>query len=189
MRVTRGLPLLLLTVLLTPGADAGESERASIEFHGRSYTYEFSAVLDAPRDAVHAVVTDYDHLERVNDSITDSHVIERYGDGALKRLLALKECILMFCFDITFVEDLVESADGIRTTIIPAESTFRDGHAEWRLEALGKDRTRMRIRATQTPDFWIPPLLGPLVLKRVFLREIRETSANIERLARASAAG
>jgi hypothetical protein len=188
VRLERAALALLQAALVLPlVAVAGDDERAHIEFHGQTYSYEFSAVLAAPRDAVHTVVTDYERLERVNDSITDSRVIERHDDGSLKRLLALRECVLMFCFDITFVEDLVETADGIRTTVIPAESTFRDGHAEWQLEAIDGTRTRMRIRATQTPDFWIPPVLGPLVLKRVFLREVRETSANIERLARAAA--
>ncbi|MGE0482516.1 MAG: SRPBCC family protein [Gammaproteobacteria bacterium] len=190
MRVRRaGRSLLLVSALSPLAATAGDDERAYIEFHGQTYTYEFSAVLAAPRDAVHTVVTDYEQLERVNDSITDSRVLERHDDGALKRLLALRECVLMFCFDIVFVEDLVETDDSIRTTIIPAESTFRGGHAEWQLEAVDDARTRMRIRATQTPDFWIPPVLGPLVLKRVFLREVRETSGNIERLARAAVAG
>jgi hypothetical protein len=132
------------------------------------------------------VVTDYDDIHRVNDSITESRVLERHGPDRLKRLLALRQCVLVFCFDIRFVEEISIDDERIETTIVPAESTFREGTAVWRLEALDGGRTRITVTAMQTPDFWIPPVLGPMLLKRVFLREIAETCANIERLALAA---
>ena len=51
----------------------------------------------------------------------------------------------------------------------------------WRLEPLDETTTRISVEANQTPDFWIPPVIGPLVFKRAFVREVRETGRNIER--------
>lgn len=181
---------LLAAAVMTP-ASAFDDEQAAVTFHGKTYAYHFSAMLDAPLAAVRAVVTDYDRLGRLNDSITDSRVLERDGPHALRRLLALRHCLLLFCFDMRFVEDVRiedhERLTVVNTTVVPAASSFEDGVAEWRLEAVGPARTRMTLRATQTPDFWIPPLIGPLLLERVFVREVRETTDNIERLAAATA--
>ena len=138
-------------------------------------------------DAVHAVVTDYDRMQRINDDIVASRVLARYDNGELKRLLKLRHCILMFCFDMDFVERVRESAGHITTTIVPEESTFFDGTAHWQLETLPGGYTRVSVSARQSPRFWIPPLLGPIILKRVFMREVAETCATIERIVNAGA--
>ena len=134
---------------------------------------------------MHAVVTDFEHMKRVNDDIVESRVLTRYENGELKRLLKLRHCILLFCFDMDFVERVRESPGHITTTIVPEESTFVDGTANWQIEALDDGHTRISVSARQTPRFWIPPVLGPIVLKRVFMSEVAETCANIERIVNA----
>jgi hypothetical protein len=45
----------------------------------------------------------------------------------------------------------------------------------------------MVMEADQEPDFWIPPVLGPLILKHTFTSEVQETLMKIEQLANAAA--
>ena len=164
---------------------AAETERAEISFEGHTYQYVFIARMKGDIDAVHAVVTDYDRMQRINDDIIASRVLARYDNGELKRLLKLRHCILVFCFDMDFVERVRESPGHITTTMVPEESTFLDGTAHWQLEALPGGYTRVSVSARQTPRFWIPPVLGPIILKRVFMQEVAETCANIERIVKA----
>jgi len=175
-------------VLLSATATAVETERAEIEFDRGTYSYTFIFVIDGATDAVRAVVTDYDRLHRINSHIVESRVIEHYDAHSLKRLLRLRRCILLFCFDLNFVETVEETPEKIVTTIVPEESTFEDGVAEWRIETVEGMRTRMSVSARQTPTFWIPPVIGPFILKRVMLKEVRETCANIERIIQSEAA-
>ncbi len=186
-RAARARHLALIAALAAgaPGAGAAELERAEIGFEGSTYHYTFVALLEGGGDAVHGVVTDYERLARINDDITASRVLERYPDGSFKRLLRLKSCVIGICFDLDFVERVTVSADAITTTIVPGEGNFRDGTAEWRIEPVGQGQTRMTVVATQTPKFWIPPVIGPWVLRRVFLREVQETCEKIEQLAAA----
>lgn len=94
----------------------------------------------------------------------------------------LNHCVLVFCFDLYFVENVEELGDGtITTTVIPAESNFRAGYSTWRIDAISATVTRISVEAEQQPDFWIPPLIGPLVFKRAFMKEVRETGIKIER--------
>lgn len=175
----------LLSLLLCLPLHAADTERAEISFQGRTYQYTFVARLKANAQDVHAVVTDFEHMKRVNDDIVESRVLHRYDNGELKRLLKLRHCILVFCFDMDFVERVKESPGHLTTTMVPEESTFVDGTANWQIEALGDDSTRISVSARQTPRFWIPPVLGPLILKKVFMSEVAETCANIERIANA----
>ena len=182
-KLLRAIALLIL--LLCPLLEAAVTERAEISFEGDTYQYTFIARLKGDAEDVHSIVTDYDHMKRINDDIVESRVLHRYENGELKRLLMLRHCILLFCFDMDFVERVHESAGHITTTMVPEESTFSDGTANWRIEALADGYTRVSVSARQTPRFWIPPVLGPLVLKRVFMKEVAETCANIERIVNA----
>jgi hypothetical protein len=97
----------------------------------------------------------------------------------------LNHCVLVFCFDLVFVENVEMFDDGtITTTVIPAESNFRRGVAKWKVESLSAQSTRISVEAEQEPDFWIPPVIGPMIFKRAFMKEVRETASNIEREAR-----
>jgi hypothetical protein len=164
---------------------AGEVERADISFTGSTYHYAFDLKVHAPFEAVRKVITDYDHLERINDSVIQSEVIERYDERRLRRRLWLNQCVLMFCFDLYFMEEVESFDDGsIVTTVVPDGSNFRRGVSIWRVEKISDDETRIKVEAEQEPSFWIPPVIGPLVFKRTFIKEVRNTAANIEREAR-----
>lgn len=178
---------LLLVLLVATGVHASQTERAELSFSGSTYNYTFVAVVNGDAEMIRAVVTDYDQMQRLNDDVVESRVIERYSASELKRLLRVKQCILFFCFDITFVEHVTETAERIITTIVPQESTFSEGEASWLIEPIAGNRTRITVNAIQTPEFWIPPVLGPLILKREFLSEVAETCANIERIVQAMA--
>lgn len=187
---SRGTAGLLLGILLTlcDAALAAVTEKADLSFSGATYSYTFVAVVEGSAADVHAIATDYEHTAQLNDDVVESRVLAREGEHELTRLLRLEQCILLVCFDLIFVETVTETADRIITTIVPGASTFTEGSAAWHIEAVDATHTRITVSAIQTPNFWIPPVLGPLVLKRVFLKEVAETCASIERLARERAA-
>ncbi len=166
-------------------ACASTIESADIRFMGRSYHYRFSALVDAPAAAVRDIVTDYERLSRINNDIVLSRVLVRYDDTSLKRQLLMKHCVLVFCFDIDFIErvDFLSNGD-ISTTIVEGEGNFRRGQTVWRIEQLSETSSRITMEADQEPGFFIPPVLGPIIMKRTFLREITETTNRIEQLAR-----
>jgi len=165
---------------------AATLERTDLNFHGRAYHYLFSARLDANPAAVRAIVSDIDRLARLNDEIITSQILSRESDQKLTRRLLLKHCILVFCFDIDFVEELEVLPSGdIATRIIPGAGNFERGETIWRIEAISETQTRVTMEADQEPDFWIPPLIGPMLIQHSFIEEVTETLNNIERLANA----
>ncbi len=167
-------------------ATAADIERAEIHFSNGGYRYFLAATLNANADAVRAVVSDFERLARLNDDIITSHLLARYDEHRLKRRLLLKHCLLVFCFDLNFVEQVEILPNGdIETHIIPAESTFNRGESVWRISAVDATHTRVTLEADQEPKFWIPPMVGPLIVKSSFIAEVTETINKIEQLASA----
>jgi len=164
-----------------------DDEQTAFAFAHNAYRYSYTTALDADVETVAAIVTDFDRLHRLNDGIKASRVLERYDEHHVKRLIDGRQCVLMFCFELRLVEDVRVTPGHIHARVIPGAGSFRDGHMDWHYTALDAGRTRISFRAAQTLDVWVPPVIGPLVLKRVFLREVRETCTNIERLARSTA--
>jgi hypothetical protein len=184
IRLTGCFPLTsvgLLAATLAFSTMASEIKQADINFTGRTYQYHFIIELQAPLEVVRDIVTDYDNLARINDDIVQSEILEHYNDRQLKRRMWLNHCVLVFCFDLYFVENVEELDDGtITTTVIAAESNFRRGYSKWRIESVSANVTRISVEAEQEPDFWIPPIIGPMIFKRAFMKEVRETAIKIE---------
>jgi hypothetical protein len=178
----RLLPVVLGLFAVT--ALASEVERAEITFARGAYTYHFEVLIEASADKVLAVVTDYDNLEILSDDVVEANIIKRYNDKVLKRRLWLHHCLLVFCFDLYFIENVEHLDNGeIVTTVIPGESNFSRGRSVWRVEAVSDHQTRISVEAEQDPDFWIPPVIGPIIFKRAFIKEVHKTAVNIERAA------
>lgn len=178
-------PLLLcLGLLLAPGAPAGEVRYTEVRYHDGVYTLEMEMELDAGFDRVRAIITDYDHLARISGLLTATSLVDRPG-GGLRRRLRTRICFLFFCYKPVVVEDVEEiGRDRIVTTVVPALSDFRSGRSEWRLTVPEPGRTRIRFEYEMEPDFWIPPLIGPLLIKSTLRHEAEKTINKIEELAR-----
>ncbi len=163
---------------------AASLERADIAVEEGAYHYIFVATLSANLQAVRGVVLDVANFSRVNHEIRRSRLLQRMDDSSFKRQIMLRHCLLVFCFNLDFVEHVILTPHGdITATILPAESSFRQGTARWHFQALDAHHTRISLQADQTPDFWIPPVIGPVLIKHSFVTEVDETVNNIERFA------
>jgi len=178
-------PLLFcLGLLLAPAALAGEVRDTEVRYHDGVYTLDMDMVLDAGFDRVRAIITDYDHLARISGLLTAASLVDR-PDGGLRRRLETRICILFFCYKPVVVEDVDEiGRDRIVTTVIPALSDFRSGSSRWWLSVPAPGRTRVRFEYRVEPDFWIPPVIGPPLIKLKLGREAKKTINKIEKLAR-----
>lgn len=175
--------ILLLSV--SP-VQAGAVEAAEVTHKAGRYSLDLTMRIDSDPQAVHDLVTDYERLERISDTIIESSLLDTSESEGPRRRLVMRLCILFFCFTSTMVEDVVEKTDGtvgtIVTTIVPAQSDYRYGQSEWSITA-AEPGTRIYYRTTLEPDFWIPPLIGTWLMKKKMRSEAKRTILNLERLA------
>lgn len=180
---------LALAVAAAP-TTAGEIEQAEVSFRDGRYSVTAVLKLDAPAEAVRGVATDHDRLYRLSDTFAESKLLERYDAQHAKRRIRVHTCVLIFCFDFVMTERVEELDNGdIVTTIIPEESDFREGWSRWEIRPSGPATTILRFETHRAPDFWIPPLIGPWIVKQKVRKELLESILRIEDLAAEHHAG
>ena len=178
--------LLVLSALYLLSLTASASQLVRLEVDHRADIYEIRVEMevDAPAEAVRAILTDYTHLDRLNASITTSEVVGTSRDGAIRVLTRFRNCVLFFCMDLQKVEDVTEDDQGrILVAMVPGSSSFRSGHASWEIRDTG-NRSRVIHYAKLEPDLWIPPWMGTAILKNTLRQEILESFESLDCLAR-----
>ena len=179
--------LVLLLCLAYPlELSAGQVEEGAVSEDSGVYTLQLNAVLDVDSDRVSAIISDHPGLHRLSHVIVQSAMLDPPVPGGLRRRLMLHVCILVFCYKGPLVEDIVERGpERMTTTVVPELSDFRSGRSEWRIATLDHRRTRVRLDYVLEPAFWIPPVIGPWLIKRKMFNIAREAIDHIEALAHA----
>ncbi len=173
-----------MLLLLATGVSAAQLRSLQVAEHDGVYRVTAAARLDASPQAVFAVLTDYAHLKRLNPSILSVRVLDSQPSGAGHVVTRIHLCVWAFCK--TLQQEQVMSVPRpwvLHTRIVPAGSEFRSGEADWRLVDCD-GATCLDIDASIQPDFWVPPLIGPWVIRRGLRDEAVQTITNLERLAR-----
>ena len=159
-------------------------QHAEVHYEKGSYRLLFEVEVNARLENVYAIVTDYDRLYRLSPAVVESARLPPRAADRERRRLAIRGCVLIFCRKVVMIEDVERiGTDLIVTTIIPEESDFHAGRTEWRLLDAGGGRCRIRLASEVTPAFWVPPLIGPAIIKHKLLSEARDTLVRIEALA------
>lgn len=181
---TGSLLMLLVGAGLWPVlGQAGSVESAEVAYADGRYQLDLSMRIDSAPEVVYALVTDYARLDQISKTIIESAVLDH--DAGLRRRLVTQTCVWFFCFTATLVEDVVESEPHheIITTVVPELSDYRYGRTRWRITP-DNGGTRIDFMALLEPDFWIPPLIGPWLMKQTMREEAERTVLKIEQLTR-----
>jgi hypothetical protein len=171
-------------VLLLPlAAMAGDILASMVTEHHGTYSIDVQARIEAPLATVHRVITDYDHLYRVNPAIVESRIVRRDSPVKHRVYTVIEACILLFCRRVVQMQDIVQQGGRrVEALILPQESDFRRGVAVWELTADGAT-TDLHFTAQLEPAFWVPPLIGPWLFERQILHELLESARYMEALA------
>jgi hypothetical protein len=166
---------------LSPVAHALDVERLDVDFRDDRYVVEFVAQLNAPAEAVHAVLTDYDAYPTLDPRIQESRVLGRDGEHAVRLYTRMRGCLgTLLCRTMQRVEDIQEMPDELLATAILDQSDVRVGvtRSEWQAKENG---TQVVYRLEIMPKFWIPPLFGPRLMVSTLRAGTIELFTNVEK--------
>lgn len=149
---------------------------------GNVYSFNMQFVAQASVEKVHAIITDYNHLDQLNPLIKKSRVLPHNVAGVTRVELVTEGCMFFFCKRIMRVEDAQVKDDlTIETMIVPELSDFKSGHTRWTFTSVGQT-TLVNYQASMTPDFWLPPFMGPYMLKKQLKSQLLYTANKINSL-------
>lgn len=175
-----------LLCVFSISALAESVDRLDVEHDGARYRIALHARLDAPLADSYAVFSDFRNLPKINDAVEDVEALPSATLGVERWRTRVRVCVSFFCTHLKQVQDVRDShtVDRYRleALVIPALSNLRYGKADWQLERCGT-QTCLTFNAELEPDFWVPPVLGPWLIKRTMRHEANATAAGIETLA------
>ncbi len=186
--MTRLVPVALAALLLQ-AAHAAELRDLVVGYDGDVYTVNSVVWFDAPPHAVYEVFADWDLSPQFSSAIVEAGNIAADQNGRRGYFVTNRGCFLFYCRSVerrgtveaTPVTELTASAD-------PAVSDFDLSEERWIFES-EDDGTRVSYSLRMTPSFWVPPLIGPYVIKRKLREDGGEALERIEAIAQARAAG
>lgn len=167
-------------------ASAAELHLLEVTREGGRYELVAETHLQAPIENVFAVLVDYEDggLGRISSVYKQSDYLEPAADGTPVVYTRMEGCVLFFCKSLERVERLeAEEPHYIRTEGLPERSDFEFSRSEWILKPVAEG-TEVTYRLEIEPGFWVPPVIGPLILKRELKVGGERALYRIEKLAR-----
>ena len=156
-----------------------------VEHNAGRYTVTFTFRVNAGAGAVRRQLTDYDHLERLSRVVQKSEQLSPGDDGRPRVRVVMRSCFLFFCQTVRKLETVTEFPDGRLIVVAdPTESDYRYSRVEWRIRAEAT-QTHVTYQAEYEPAFFVPPLIGPWVVKSRIRHELELLAERLEQLANA----
>lgn len=181
MVVARATILLMLFAALS--ATAADLRFVDVKRSKGHIKVASETFIDAPPEAVYEILADYEGFQRISKVFEETRYIERdeIGNGVVYS--RAEGCVLFFCTEIERVETLtVTPPSEIVAVAIPEQSDVDFSVARWEFEAEG-DGTRLLYGVDFKPSFWIPPVLGPMIIRAKLRSRGSEAAVRIEQLA------
>lgn len=167
-------------------ATAATVQSLSVHHHGHRYAVDLHMRLDAPMSAVYSVLTDYSQLQRVNPAIKYTHILPTSAGTPTEVKTRVHLCVAFYCRDLVQVQKMYATPPNrLRAVIVPFLSDFKAGSAYWHLSR-DSGNTQLHFHASMTPDFWVPPVIGPWLIQRVLRAQAVRTGQGIEKAAKAA---
>jgi hypothetical protein len=171
--------------IVTAVAQSATLDTLEITRDDGRYELYADTFLEAPPADIYAVLLEYDDdaYQRISSVYKESRYLDPAPDGTPIVYTLMEGCIMFYCLSMRRTEKLEKQAyKYIRTETIPEESDFKYSHSEWTFTPEG-DGTRMNYTLVMEPDFWVPPIVGPFVLKRILKSGGARVISRIERMA------
>ena len=182
--VCRRQAAILLLLLSVKSVFASDVLSLEVSSNDDRYVLETETYLQASVQSVFEVLLDYDNFTQLSSAYQESRQLGPGPDGAPRVYTLARGCMLFVCRSVEKVERLdTEPNHRIVATVIPKLSNLQQGVTEWVLEADGAG-TRLSYRMELVPKFWVPPLIGPPVIRYVLAKGGKNALQKLENLAR-----
>lgn len=172
--------MALALMAVTTWSGAATVSHMQVDRQGDSYVVSARIHLDVPRHAAYAAATDFARLADYSPMIDASRLL-----GHHKLFTRMHMCVFWFCKTVDQVMRYhLDAPKSLTMKVVPNSGDLSAGSAHWQFIAVGVNATVLLFKATVTPAFWVPPLIGPWAISNALRDQVRTTAQAIEQLAR-----
>lgn len=171
---------ILLLVTGTAVAEEGESSRFDVTRRSGEFLVEGWLSVAVPPSVAWAVLTDYDHMAEFIPDMRESRRVVGEGDS-----------LRVWQKGVTRVGPFSFDYEVEREVWVTPESLIRSRGIRGNMKKLELETTlaadpvgvKIHYRAEIVPDFWVPPLLGPRLIRTQAEQQFRALVAEMKRRA------
>jgi len=190
VRGAASLAVPLLCFALAPAAPAAPAFEPKISVYvdrsGDAVAVDIRALVPVLPRIVWDVLTDYNRIATFVPGLKVSRLLSGAGEPLLLEQKG-GVSVAVFSFDI----DVVARVEELPFNTIRFEAVrgnMREMRGEWNVEDLGEG-SRLRYRVHVVPSFWVPPVIGPALIRRNFLEQFDALTREMMRRAAAPVGG
>jgi hypothetical protein len=158
--------LLAVACCWSGTASAAEMRSVDVGYEDSRYTMQSEVWFNAPLEAVYAVFSQWDLSTQFSSAIVKSQDLEPDEQGRPQFFVQNRGCLLFFCktFD---RQGYVESQpfEVLRAIANPETSDFLVSRESWTFRP-ENGGTAVVYEMLMQPKFWVPPGVGPYLIKR-----------------------
>lgn len=181
MRAAFFTVLLILTG--TQAAAAADIRSVDVQYEDGRYTMVSVVWFDAGLDETFHVFSRWDYSTQFSSIIVEARDLEPDTSGRPGYFIRNRGCILFFCKSMVrqgYVE--AQHNRDLRAVANPQISDFQIFEETWEF-AEESGGTSVRYELLMKPDFWVPPAIGPYMIKRKLKGDGGEALNRIEEIA------
>jgi len=163
MRAALGALLLTMPALGT----ASELQLVTVDREDGTYTMHAVVRFDATLEQLYDVLIDWDLSTQFSSIVVESRDVEADEQGRPQYYSRIKTCVTFFCKDFErhgHVE--TEPYKWIRAYADPERSDFHISNESWVFSQDDKGAVIVTYDLEFDPKFWVPPVIGPFLVKR-----------------------
>lgn len=176
------LPGLAL-LSLSQSASGADLRDISVELENDRYNLTSEAFFAAAPEDIFRVLSDYDLYVKFTSAFVESYNVPPDESGRPRFYTRMEGCVLMFCKSFERRGYLLLEPDTEIVAISePEVSDFKYCRERWTLAGDGEG-TVLTYTFEMEPDFWVPPVIGPFLIKRALREDGRDAIDRIEALA------
>jgi len=180
----RVLRILALALLLRQPAGASEpvpavqSSDIRFERSGDEFTIDVHMRVAVPVAVAWAVLVDFEGMPNFIPNLTESRVVERIGTTVRVSQKGTTR-VGPFVFELDSTRD-VQLTPYREIRAVGIRGNFKHVESSMRLEARDEG-TLLTYHVKAVPDFWVPPLIGPTVIRQQTAEQLSSLLAEMRR--------
>lgn len=173
----------LVAMLLAAAADPADLREISVEYENDRYHLQSEVWFAADAADLYRVLTNFDDYERISSAFVEAYDVPADEQGRPRFYTRMEGCMLVFCRSLVrYGYLLLEPRSEIVAVSQPEKSDFKYCKERWRFEKHGEG-TLLYYDFEMEPDFWVPPVIGPWIIKRTLRVDGMDAIGRIEALA------
>jgi hypothetical protein len=160
------LQIVAVSLLYVVPAGAAELREIAVEKVGDRYHLTSTTYFEASQSQLYKVLVDFDKYPLFSSAFVEAENREPDEEGRPRFYTKMAGCALLFCKEYIRVGYLeLKPEHDIVAIVDPEQSNFAYSRERWQLIPEGEG-TIMIYNFEMEPGFWVPPLIGPYVIKR-----------------------